>query len=77
MTKFFCPRCKSNKTYKSTECPFKPDDHTYRCKVCSCWFVPDDEGCGYDNNPTMRLQREEERARERRELLKLRQRKPR
>lgn len=74
MTQMLCPFCKSDRTSKSSD---RPEDHTYRCKVCSAWFEPDDEGYCYSRDPTMRLEREEERARERRERLKLRQQKPR
>ena len=59
-----CPLCRSTRTYRSTD---NPADHSWRCKDCSAWFEPDDEGGDYCTDPTRRLEREEERARKQRE----------
>ena len=59
-----CTECGSNHTYPSTD---NADDKSYRCKQCSAWFEPDDDVGDYCTDPTRRIQREEARARRRRE----------
>ena len=58
-----CPECGSDRTHKATD---EPADLTYRCKQCGGWFESG-RMAEYYSNPTMRIQREEERARRERE----------
>ena len=60
-----CPRCRSHKSV------YHDRDRNYYCRLCHIAFDDDpDEGGDYCTDPTRRIQREEERARVRREKNK-------
>ncbi len=54
-----CPGCRGTHTYRTSD---EPSDHTWRCQDCPVEFEPDDEGGDYSNDPTRRIERQEERA---------------
>jgi len=61
-----CSKCAGDHTYLA----FDDDPKRWRCHNCGAEFEPDDEGKNYSNDPSMRLQKEDEkRKREKDRML--------